>query len=669
MGKKISELDRAASLNNGDLFVLSQVDAQAETGYKSVSTPVSDAAQKILKGIEFPTDLKTDDKTVIGAVNENTENLTDLTEFCKKTVPITYTGSLEATAQTAISSNTPLVNVNIENGKSYTFNLQANGIISLYHLYANGAAIKYNCVPNTEYQLTASNDLTTLSIYVIANNVIGSGTVTAVVKSTTSNPNTLEGKIDYIYPSVTELQSLLSAKPVFFRDVYEIGANLNNDGNATYIYKTIPLDVDSDDVVGIICDNVENATANKPFVVNHIDSENTVLKTDYFDLEDAKSGITVIPEEGAVKMTVLLYPSSSGGLTVTTAKFYNINVFKSPSGRFTIKDDSVPDPYNVPAYYFRNSYLNNKIDTIEGLMKAAEGNYASFIFCTDQHWRLNAKQSPKLMNYICRCLAINKLFMGGDYSDGINLKAVDAYKQAFPGKTYDCIGNHEYMNYFQTIGNIPTVSKNIDGSDIWAYINMKMTDASIGSFNRNYYFVDDPMTKTRFIVLSVYEDDGNAAKAFFEPAQKTWLQNVALDMPAGYTAVIFAHFLYSVNYETGAVTPASTTSDILDVVDSYSGSGEIACLVAGHTHIDGMTSTPGGIPVFITTCDKYLPWTVDGVDQEPWLTENRELGTITEQAFDVVVVDKTNKLVSFVRIGAPADNGGSPKLEIRQQTY
>lgn len=70
MGKKISELDRAASLNNGDLFVLSQVDAQAETGYKSVSTPVSDAAQKFLKGIAFPTDLETDDKTVLGAINE-----------------------------------------------------------------------------------------------------------------------------------------------------------------------------------------------------------------------------------------------------------------------------------------------------------------------------------------------------------------------------------------------------------------------------------------------------------------------------------------------------------------------------------------------------------------------------------------------------------------------
>lgn len=80
MGKKISELDRAVSLNNGDLFVLSQVDAQAETGFKSVSTPVSDAAQKLLKGLEFPTDLQTDSKTPIGAINELNRFRNDVSE-------------------------------------------------------------------------------------------------------------------------------------------------------------------------------------------------------------------------------------------------------------------------------------------------------------------------------------------------------------------------------------------------------------------------------------------------------------------------------------------------------------------------------------------------------------------------------------------------------------
>lgn len=70
MGKKFSELERTSSLNNGDLFAVAQVDAQAQTGYKSKSTEASAVAQKLLKGIEFSTDLQTDDKTVLGAINE-----------------------------------------------------------------------------------------------------------------------------------------------------------------------------------------------------------------------------------------------------------------------------------------------------------------------------------------------------------------------------------------------------------------------------------------------------------------------------------------------------------------------------------------------------------------------------------------------------------------------
>ena len=70
MSKKFSELDRAVSLNNGDLIALAQVDEQAATGYKSAAAPISDMAQKILKKISFPADLETDSKTVLGAINE-----------------------------------------------------------------------------------------------------------------------------------------------------------------------------------------------------------------------------------------------------------------------------------------------------------------------------------------------------------------------------------------------------------------------------------------------------------------------------------------------------------------------------------------------------------------------------------------------------------------------
>ena len=70
MGKKFSELERAVSLNNGDLAAFAQVDQSAPTGYKSKAAPMSLVSQKILKDTEYASDLQTDDKTVLGAITE-----------------------------------------------------------------------------------------------------------------------------------------------------------------------------------------------------------------------------------------------------------------------------------------------------------------------------------------------------------------------------------------------------------------------------------------------------------------------------------------------------------------------------------------------------------------------------------------------------------------------
>lgn len=70
MGKKFSELERAVGLNNGDLAAFAQVDQSAPTGYKSKAAPMSLVSQKILKDTEYASDLQTDNKTVLGAINE-----------------------------------------------------------------------------------------------------------------------------------------------------------------------------------------------------------------------------------------------------------------------------------------------------------------------------------------------------------------------------------------------------------------------------------------------------------------------------------------------------------------------------------------------------------------------------------------------------------------------
>ena len=64
-----------------------------------------------------------------------------------------------------------------------------------------------------------------------------------------------------------------------------------------------------------------------------------------------------------------------------------------------------------------------------------------------------------------------------------------------------------------------------------------------------------------------------------------------------------------------------------------------------------MYKTSGGIPCFVTTCDKFQPWIDNGQNKEPLLSKRVE-NTITEQAFDVVIADKKNKIISAVRLDA-----------------
>lgn len=74
MGKKYSDLDSASAIYNGDLACLAQVAQEgetSETGYISRKTTVSDLASKILKEIQFTTDLANyPNPTVLGAIGK-----------------------------------------------------------------------------------------------------------------------------------------------------------------------------------------------------------------------------------------------------------------------------------------------------------------------------------------------------------------------------------------------------------------------------------------------------------------------------------------------------------------------------------------------------------------------------------------------------------------------
>lgn len=78
---KISELSSVASLNNGDLIEVSQVDSSSPTGYTSMKASMADIGEKVVNEIQYTQELDTSAKKITGAINENKSQIGDLSQL------------------------------------------------------------------------------------------------------------------------------------------------------------------------------------------------------------------------------------------------------------------------------------------------------------------------------------------------------------------------------------------------------------------------------------------------------------------------------------------------------------------------------------------------------------------------------------------------------------
>ena len=211
------------------------------------------------------------------------------------------------------------------------------------------------------------------------------------------------------------------------------------------------------------------------------------------------------------------------------------------------------------------------------------------------------------------------------------------------------------------------------------YRKQAMDLRRVSGDNGTYYYLDNQSQKMRFIMLNSnntpsHEEnaDGTAKydrfhKSCYGETQLKWLTDVALDMPEGYTACIFAHEPYPGDY-----------SQLVGIVDAYNNKrsfnntftdsdntwrnstisvnfsnakGEIAGVFAGHEHKSEMRYT-GNNPMY-STCP--LITIANAVGGEVRDGTTRTDGTDDEFAMDIVTVDTKNRKIHMTRLGAGSD--------------
>lgn len=316
----------------------------------------------------------------------------------------------------------------------------------------------------------------------------------------------------------------------------------------------------------------------------------------------------------------------------------------------TIFFDQIDDEFWLPPYY--DYYLESKAQVIEEYARAAGGDGNVFIFITDEHApTYNTMRSPALIHRLSELVHIPLLFSGGNVAQSgkpeQEREYCDALRHAFGGRIHHAVGRHDFLN------------ENL-GQSLYYDMDVYNTD-QIGSSNHHYYYVDDPQHKTRYLVLAAFSESPAAMgtdistqpPSGYSQEQYEWINNVALDVPSGWSIIVFGHYFYNIDPSTKACDLRCGPM----VLRSLASTQAVIAVFQGYTHFDriikGLDSSVGNLPIISTVCDKN---TMQNNVDEGW-TINRAKGTINEQAFDVVIVNKATKTIKLVRIGAPAENG------------
>ena len=208
---------------------------------------------------------------------------------------------------------------------------------------------------------------------------------------------------------------------------------------------------------------------------------------------------------------------------------------------------------------------------------------------------------------------------------------------------YSVNGNHEINDASRYERPFRRVADELRGHN---------SDIVYGDGGRSYFFFDNTENRIRYIGLStfgLYID--NEYESCYTTEQLTWFKNTALNVEQGWTIVIFTHALYNVKCATDKMYVApSGANDLINAIDNYKGNGTIACVLIGHTHRDRIHIGSTGVPYIISACDRNASYHGD-------INVDRTTGTIREQHFEAVVIDKDTRKVKLLSIGGNARDG------------
>lgn len=306
----------------------------------------------------------------------------------------------------------------------------------------------------------------------------------------------------------------------------------------------------------------------------------------------------------------------------------------------------------IPSYW--QGTIDTKIGTIRNNLVDTNSKFTNFFFITDQHWISNAQKSSNLIKYLSKKVNISLVLSGGDIvnsDQNTQLKAINELEN------YVSTLNDGYLQIFSTYGNHDFNNVLADSDPANALNRNQIYDAYIkqiensyykaNTYNRNVMYIDNESEHTRIISFACYNHRGQTV----EEDIKTAISTLVNELDNTWSIIFFCHTYWNTSSTIDGV--AANYANYIAAL-SHTCNATIIALFTGHVHNDLntiVTADNGGKLLVISThTDSFR----QNNAVTPRVYEMTE-GTTTEQAFDIVQIDKTNRKIYMTRIGAGSD--------------
>ncbi len=286
------------------------------------------------------------------------------------------------------------------------------------------------------------------------------------------------------------------------------------------------------------------------------------------------------------------------------------------------------------------------MDEVSGVSKRVNKHISnstlSFVLLTDNHYTVNGtwQDTREAISRLNEKTSLNGVIHLGDFTDGMvsrgltekYVRGIFADFERIGLNCFATLGNHD-CNYFRSNPERLTIDEQCK-----LYLQG----------NESRYYIDYEQEKLRLIFIDSY-DVNEQLRYGFSKECIDWLDQTLINMPSGYSSVIFSHLTPLVKLQVWAKEIRNSDA-IMAVLDKHS--EKIMAYINGHNHCDHLFND-GLFPIVAVNCAKceyFLEHKPEGA-----VVPHRKLGDVSQESFDIMTIDTENHKIHFTRFGAGND--------------